>query len=53
MKLTCDSSVGLVGLQFNVDYKLDRDPSGHFSIQSGGEFPPTTLLHATPPFGNC
>jgi len=28
MKLTCDSS--LLSLQFNFDYKLDRDPSGHF-----------------------
>jgi len=28
MKLTCDSL--LLGLQFNFDYKVDRDPSGHF-----------------------
>jgi len=28
MKLTRDSS--LLGLQFNFDYKLDRDPSGYF-----------------------
>jgi len=28
MKFTCDSS--LLGLQFKFDYKLDRDPSGHF-----------------------
>jgi len=49
MKLTCDSS--LLGLQFNFDYKLDRDPS--FLAYKLVGISPTTLLLAHQPFGNC
>jgi len=54
MKLTCDSS--LPALQFNFDYKLDRDPSGHFlAYKVVGNFPnnPSTCPASRLVTANC
>jgi len=54
MKLTCDSS--LLALQFNFDYKLDRDPSGHFlAYKVVGNFPnnPSTCPTSRLVTANC